>query len=255
MNDPLTQLSLAVPKNPAYMLPFLRAVAASNVWIAGRAIAPFEPDEFVELRDKISLYSLTDEDGKTCIPFYSDCEKVQLLDHPKPYIGIPAHMLFQITRGTTLIFNYLTDFSIRLTPDVIDLFLSGQYTAFPSINDFRNDRFLMHGSPEPEPQELVDALTKLFINRSTVKKAFLTARADLLTDGESELFVGILVDRPDATIAADVRRVVVDAMRDSYPARVLWLNEQIVYKAHSTEVYMMSEEAPFYQRSKTGRNG
>lgn len=244
----LAELGRTVLQNSALTLPFMRALIHSKIWVAGKTDGPLigktgKPNE------RLLLHTLIDE-GVTYIPFYSDVDTLQsALNRPKPHFSMPAKMLFERSRGKHLIFNYLTDQAVILPPRLIELFLARKYDELPTTENLGDCKFAIFGTPGQYPHELTDPLIALFINRDAVKQAYLTVRTDLMTDEGAVLFIGVVVDRDDATLADDIDRIIVTHQPKEALIKVLWLDESKHYERTTAECQLLAECEPFYHRS------
>lgn len=173
-DNKLERSLVAAATDPAARPQFYRDLVESDVFVVQGGPVPeasgkrtFEVDEEVTLRN-------LEVDGTVYLPVFSSLARLQAaLTEPAGYLALNAKTLMEITRGTPLLLNPGADYGKELTVDEIASILDGSLWRPVSQYEVERDTEVMIGEPAVYPQELVDALTRIFKRLKPVRRAYL----------------------------------------------------------------------------------
>lgn len=124
---PLEEALKQASANPEAREAFYKAVLSATVHVVGRA----EPAEDEEHQGHIQLKQWQQPDGTMALPFFASEESLKgALGNEEPHLTIPVLDLFQLTRGTTLVFT-TPDGGKAFQPDEVETLLASVFALDP----------------------------------------------------------------------------------------------------------------------------
>ncbi|MBE7641785.1 hypothetical protein GUB10_15735 [Salegentibacter sp. BLCTC] len=196
------------------------------------------------LEENTSVKFVTFEDGK--IPIFTSTNRIfdkGFIKEEVPFMALKGQNLFEITKGATLILNPYSDYGKELIPNEIERLLNG--SIFDQSNEMKieEETKIQIGQPAEYPNDLVNALKKLFTEKETVKAAYLAA---VKMDNSEEL--------PHIMIALDIDGDRKEITNEAGPiAEKYHKNKtvdfiQIDHKNGGISEYFLKNTKPFYIR-------
>ena len=196
------------------------------------------------LEENTSVKFVTFEDGK--IPVFTSTNRIfdkGFIKEEVPLMALKGQNLFEITKGATLILNPYSDYGKELIPNEIERLLNG--SIFDQSNEMKieEETKIQIGQPAEYPNDLVNALKKLFTEKETVKAAYLAA---VKMDNSEEL--------PHIMIALDIDGDRKEITNEAGPiAEKYHKNKtvdflQIDHKNGGISDYFLKNTKPFYIR-------
>jgi len=126
-SHPLEEALKRAANDPEAREAFYKALISSTVHVVGRT----EPTEDEDHKGHIQLKQWQQADGVMALPFFASEESLKrTLGEDEPHLTIPVLDLFQLTRGTTLVFT-TPDGGKAFTPDEIETLLASVFALDP----------------------------------------------------------------------------------------------------------------------------
>lgn len=242
-ND-LERTLMAASADPAARPAFYRTLLASDIYIVPVGAVPNIVNSVLPTGVSIGLSSLS-KGGVSFNPFFSSVLRVeQFIQREQQWMSMSAQALLNITRGGHLVLNPGQPYSKEFLPDEIARLLDGtMFTPRETYTAPHHVQVLI-GQPAVYPQELADALRRLFVTLPSVKKAYLAQYINPERDPDPGLLICIQTDgkQPWDQIAADAGMVA------SNVPQTHQFVDFVEYNGTDMTDYF-SKQQPFYQRS------
>jgi len=158
-----------------------------------------------------------------------------------------AKALLQLTRGGHLVLNPGQTYGKEFVPDEIAHLVDGTLFTPQETYTTRHDVQVLIGQPALYPQELVDALRRVFVTLPSVKKAYLAQYVNPERDPDPGLIICVETDGrlPWQTVVADAGMVA---------NSVLQMHKFVDFMPYTATGFTayFDKQQPFYQRSLLG---
>jgi hypothetical protein len=203
----LLERSFFEASSDASMRPeFYRRLRAAELYVVSLGDMPANQSVLVAAGTEVHLQSV-EMGGRTYTAFYTSERRLrQANPGPVTCVGLSAAALFNLTKGSRLIMNPGLPFCKEFDPEEIDALLDGGVFGRIEPHEVEQDREITIGPPDPRPEELIDALSKLFRRYPSVRKAYLAQYVDPARDPAPGLIVCV-----DMAAPADWESVVRDS--------------------------------------------
>ncbi|MFC0225064.1 enhanced serine sensitivity protein SseB [Serratia aquatilis] len=241
-------LKLAVA-GPAHRPAFFRELLDSAIYILGDSEqVPQQGDITLNAETPVNIQHWEKQDGSSIIPFFSSLETLQnAVEDEQPFIAMPARVLFEITQGADLFLNPKAEYGKEFFPDEIAMLLATGGVVKPAERYIDEETQILLGQPEEYPSAMVDALTTLFSQRKSVRRAFLALMHDRAVDEKPNLLIGLEVDGEQAEIENLINEagsVASETAPNDDPVDFCLVSE----KDRGVSHYLITHTQPFYQR-------
>ena len=148
---------------------FLRDLLDATVFIESVGEKPAVVGGELVAGSKISIANIQ-YNGRTSVPFYTSPARLPV---GTEYLGLGAKALFEITRGAYLILNPGLNYGKEFFPEEVAGLLNGSAFRPQDQHVMQKSTQVLIGHPKDYPQELVDALSRLYRQRPAVKRAWI----------------------------------------------------------------------------------
>jgi len=128
------------------------------------------------LEEDTTVQFLTFDSGQ--IPIFSSTNRIfdkGVVKEQVSYMGIKGQDLFEMTKGANFILNPYSDYGKELTSHEIESLLNGSIFEHSKEVVIEEETQVLIGQPAKYPTELVNALSKYFKNKKSVKAAYVAA--------------------------------------------------------------------------------
>ncbi|MDR1478834.1 MAG: enhanced serine sensitivity protein SseB C-terminal domain-containing protein [Planctomycetaceae bacterium] len=174
-NDSLTleQLLQKATTKPAFRAEFYKRLLTDELVVITQNSNLTEGGQTLQKDSSINIVSYPD--GK--IPVFTSTDRIfdkGVTKEQVEYIRLKGENLFGLCKSTTFLLNPYSDYGKELLPDEIESLLNGTIGADTTkILTVEEETKVQIGQPAKYPTEIVNALKKLFSERSNVKAAYL----------------------------------------------------------------------------------
>lgn len=243
-------LRLAVNES-AHRPAFFRSLLDSTVLVLGETDQEpqTEKDAILTAASPVNIQHWEKQDGSSTIPFFSSLEVLQRAvdDSERPFVAMPARVLFEITQGAHLFLNPKSEYGKEFHPEEVAQLLQDGGFAQPAERIIDPETQILLGPPTEYPSAIVDALTTLFIARKQVRRAFVALMHDRAVDESPNLLIGVEMDGSQEEIEALIQEA------GSVASAVTVGDEPVDFCIVAEEErgishYMIKHLPPFYQR-------
>lgn len=228
---------------PAFRAEFYARLLAEDIYVITANTDGREGSYTVEKDTVINL--ATFEDGK--IPIFTSIERIfdkNIIKDEVRYMKMKCANLFSFAKGVTFILNPYSDYGKELLPEEVDAITNGTIlTKKMRQMTIEKDTKIMIGQPAIYPTELVNSLTRLFMERPAVGAAYLGWIHDPASGQEPHYIFGIETDDYNSIIA-EIGPVV-----DAYLIGTFADFIQIK-KGEGLSDYFFRQTTPFYLNGK-----
>src|SRR5262245_3834646 len=169
--NPLERILRLAADEPAHRPEFFQVLLNSTVYVLSSPGAG-EGTANLEAGSKIEIQHWKKRDGTPVIPFFSSLEVLQgTIKTRQSYLALPAKSLFEMTLGTTLVFNPNSPYAKEFIPEEVQHLLSDGVGRRPTQRISQKETKVLLGQPAKYPAKMVDSLTQLFAKHSNVGRA------------------------------------------------------------------------------------
>lgn len=247
--DQLEQLLKLAVSHVAHRPAFFSALLDATVYILGDSLQVSEEGESkLKAEAPVNIQHWEKQDGSSVIPFFSSLTRLQnAVERQQPFIAMPARVLFDITQGATLFLNPQAEYGKEFFPEEISLLLSSGGMLQPAERYIDPETQVLLGQPAEYPSVMVDALTILFSQRKSVRRAFLALIHDSAVDQQPNLLIGLEVEGDAAEIEAIINEagsVASETAPNDDPVDFCLVSTAEKGVSH----YLITHTQPFYQR-------
>jgi hypothetical protein len=249
--QPQNSLEISLLKastDPAHRPQFYRDFVKSDVFIIQEGPPP-ERSGTTVLNENYQLQIRNiDWNGKPVIPIFSSLVRLQAnLQYEVGYIALNALKFMEITQGSDLLLNPGSDYGKEFTKEEIASILDGSIWQPSESFVAKKDTQIMIGKPANYPNDLVEALSRLFKKTKEVKRAFVAHFFNPEQDEKPHTLIAIEVNGNWKSIVASAGMVARDVPSPDPPVDFI----QITGKEGLAD-YFLRECKPFYERKLFG---
>jgi hypothetical protein len=226
----------AAAGDPAAAPAFLEALLASTVIVPGAASGD----------DMATLADLLGADGRSVQPFYtSEARLSETLEvvpgFERRFLALPCRVLWQMTRGATLVLNPHSAHGKTFLPGEIGQLLDGTATLTPRV--VQAETQVLVGEPARVPPGMKEALVTLLEHHPEVDEAVLGWKVTPEEGSVDESYLLVLVGAPGLreSIGGDLAQTLV-VYSQSTPIDVM-------YVAPGAD-HLLSSVKPFHRRRR-----
>lgn len=183
---------------------------------------------------------ITFENG--IIPIFTSTNRIfdkGIIKDQVAYLAIKGQDLFGAAKGATFILNPYSDYGKELIPQEIENLLNGSIFDQQNEMTIEEDTAIQIGQPANYPTELVNALSKLFERKETVRAAYI---ALVKMNSDPHLMIGIDLEGELSSITNEAGPL----------AEKLLKNEIIDFikidDRGGVSEYFLTQTKPFYKR-------
>jgi hypothetical protein len=241
--EPANLLEIALKKaadDPASRPLFFRELLDSKVLIISAGDKPRIVNGVIPQDTKIGIANI-EFGGRPCVPFFTSETR---LPAGTEYLMLDAKALFEITRGTYLVMNPGLAYGKEFFPDEVAGLLDG--TIFEPQERYvaKKAMQVLIGQPKEYPQELVEALSRLYASHPVVNRAWVAFYHNPERDAEGGLLIALDIADPK-----DMERVSGESgiLIGSVPKKQKFV-DLIRYENSGVADYFTNQR-PFYQKS------
>lgn len=211
-DNTLEQALRRAAAEPAERPAFYRLLLESTVYVIGTSDLPLGEGAALQSGARVQVQHWKKEDGSLVIPFFSSLRTLhQAVENEERYMALPGHILFEATRGSTLVLNPVSDCGKEFFPNEIEALLSGGLTRPIEQRVVKQETQVLLGQPREYPTALVESLGKLLAKHGNVRAAYLTLMHDPSADPQPHLVIGLDIEgdidaamRETGAVAADI---------------------------------------------------
>lgn len=171
--NPLEESLVNAVNDPAARPQFYRDLIAADIFVM-REGAPPEQTGPITLNesDEVAL-RMIEWNGAPFIPIFTSLQRMQeVLKEESAYLSLNALQFMQLTAGADLVLNPGSEFGKEFRKDEIAAILDGSIWQPGERREIESDTQVLVGHPANYPQDLVDALSRLFEKKPDVIRAY-----------------------------------------------------------------------------------
>ncbi|WP_440711407.1 enhanced serine sensitivity protein SseB C-terminal domain-containing protein [Herbiconiux sp. YIM B11900] len=232
----IERLLVAAANDPAAAPEFVRALLESTVIVPGTASG----DRTANLAD------LLGPGGASVQPFYTSEERLRetlevIPGFERSFLALPCRVLWQMTRGATLVLNPHSAHGKEFLPGEIAQLLDGAATLTPRVVE--TETRVLVGEPARVPPGMTDALATLFARHPEVDEAVLGWKVTPQEDSMDESYLLVIVGDPTIrdSLAPELGQALVTYSVSS-PIDVMY--------AEPGAGHLLRDVRPFYRRKR-----
>lgn len=229
-------LLAAAANDPAAGPAFLTALLERSVIVPGTTTG----DRTATLAD------LLGSDGRSVQPFYTSEERLRETLEAVPafernFLALPCRVLWEMTRGATLVLNPHSAHGKEFLPGEIAQLLDGSATLTPRV--VQADTEVLVGQPAHVPPGMIDALASLFARHPEVDAATLGWKVTPQDGAFDESYLLVITGGPSVrdSIGTDLAQALVTYSL-STPIDVMY--------AEPGAPHLLHDVPPFYRRRR-----
>lgn len=243
--NPLEESLVRASSDPAHHPQFYRDLLDSDIFFIRDGPVPEAP-EGVTLEEGESVAIVEIEwNGKRYLPIFSSLLRLQnVIQREVGYMGMNARTFLELTQGADVVLNPGSSYGKELTKAEIAALLDGSIWQPENRVTFERDTQVLLGQPARYPQQLVDALRRLFATLPQVERASL---AHIFIPGPDQVphtIVGILAADDWDQVVAEAGVVARGCEIPDPPVDFVQLTPQ----ATGVGNYLLQEAPAFYER-------
>lgn len=225
---------------------FYRRLLASEVHVLPVGGMPEISAGAIKAGSDVRLQTIG-KSGEERVAFYSSPERLrQAGSESGEFLTMPAAAFFKLTKGSGLVMNPGVPFSRTFQPQEIEALLDGSIFGRVERIQAHHDAEISIGPPAEFPQDLADAISRLFGRYRTVKKAYLAEYLDPERDSNPGIIIGVDLDAPgDWNSVLKDSSVVIASVRHKHK-----FVDFIRFEAERGGIasYLETNVRPFYER-------
>ncbi len=169
----LERALVAAAHDPAQRPEFYRNLTAADVFVLQDRVSTATGEHRLHAGETLRLQTW-DREGTTVVPMFSSLPRLEAFIRAEAsYLRLNALELMRITQGAALVLNPRSDYGKDFAPNEIAAILDGSILQPAQPHTVEEPTEVMIGEPANYPQELVDALARLFRQSEQVQRAFL----------------------------------------------------------------------------------
>lgn len=153
----------------------------------------------------IKLASIQHKD-QNYLPFFTS--EARIAEGTK-YLGLKARDFFEFTKGAYLLMNPGSGYGKEFFPDEVAALIDGSYLKPQTKRVIEKETQVLIGQPASPPEELMQALSRLYKDNPTVRRAFLCLYHDASREKEPGLLILLDVDSDESMQKASAESGVV----------------------------------------------
>jgi len=246
-----TALRLAT-NDPGSRPDFYKILLEASVFVIGYSEHPQAGKRMLDGRESVTIENWFRDDKTPIIPFFSSLESLQkAITEDVRYLEIPAKVLFEMTKGASLVLNPRLEYGKEFLPDEIDALLSNGVTRVPEQRITTEATQVLLGQPAKYPEKMVAALVSLFSKRPNVKAAYLVLMHDPSRDDKPHLVVGVDADHEIESIIREAGTVAGDTSPNGESVDLYRIEPD---DQGGLSQYFICEVTPFYMRKESGKS-
>ncbi|WP_195575553.1 enhanced serine sensitivity protein SseB C-terminal domain-containing protein [Paenibacillus sp. 1001270B_150601_E10] len=168
----LENILMLAANDPSARLDFYKELVNSNIYTIQIKDGNETKEEVLKEGTTIQLLNV-EINHKMYVPIFSSLRRLQeSIDQEVNYCSMNAMDFFQLTRGADVFLNPSSSYGKEFNVDEIESILNG--SIFNNINSYEveEETQVMVGQPAIVPEELIQALSKLFATRKEIKCAY-----------------------------------------------------------------------------------
>ncbi|RQO34848.1 enhanced serine sensitivity protein SseB [Herminiimonas sp. KBW02] len=233
-------------REPASRPGFYKLLLESDIYIIGKTDAEGQGETVLQPDVQLSIFNWKRQDGTPVIPFFSSLPMLQkTLQQESGYVALSAKAMFEMTRGTALIFNPGSDYPKEFEPGEIDALLETGVNHVAQQRVVQKPTQVMLGQPAKYPSQMMDALSTLLARHASVKAAYLGLMHDREHDAAPTLIIGFLGDGDVEIAMKEAGSVAADTAPEGVPVDFMC----IAKGEGGVSDYFLQSVKPFYERS------
>lgn len=197
--------------DPAHRPQFYRDLVESDIYIIEHGPPAEKAGRTVLEQDYQLKIQPIEINGKSYLPVFSSLLRLQaVLQHEAGYIAMNALEFLKITQGAELVLNPGSEYAKEFTKEEIQSIIDGSVLRAPESYQISEETEVIIGLPSNYPDELVDALKRLFARLREVKRAYLAHLFVVGKDEKPHTVIGIEVSENWDQVIAEASLVVRD---------------------------------------------
>lgn len=250
--EPVNELERSLIKaaeDPAHRPQFYKDFVASDIFIVQHGTQPPKSHGRVTLDEGMKLQIANIEfKGKPHIPIFSSLPRLQsTITGEVAYLGINALDFLKMTQGSPLILNPGSDFGKEITSEEAGSIVDGSIWRPNERYVQQKEAQVLIGQPKNYPNELIEALTRLFKSKKQVKRAWVAHFFNPERDEKPHTLVAIDAGDGFEAVSAEAGIVVRNVKIPNPPVDFLPITGR-----HGIEDYFVKDTKPFYTRRFLG---
>ncbi|NDL65738.1 enhanced serine sensitivity protein SseB [Acerihabitans arboris] len=245
LDNALEQALKLAADEPAHRPAFFNLLLESTVyvlgdagdgWIAGAARHDGE--------QPVNLQHWEKPDGTTAIPFFTSLAALQqAVSQTQPFLALPTRALFAMTAGAELFLNPKLPYGNAFSADEITALMMNEGDALTEREILEGEMRITLSSPEQQPMQMIDSLTRLFADIKQVRRAFIVQVQDNPQE-KPHWLIGLECEGDEEKIVRAVGRVATDTAPDEEPVDICLVGQDEPGISH----YFTQHITPFYER-------
>ena len=250
--EPTNDLERSLMKaanDPAHRPQFYKDLVQSNIFIVQHGKRPPEKEGRVTLDEGTQIQITNIEfNGKPHIPIFSSLPRLQAtITGEAAYLGINALEFLTMTLGTGLILNPGYEYGKEITSEEAGSIVDGSLWQPNERYVQQKETQVLIGQPKNYPNELVEALTRLFKSKKQVKRAWVAHFFHPERDEKPHTLIAIDVSDGFEEISSEAGIVVRNIEIPDPPVDFLPITGR-----EGIEDYFVKDTKPFYTRRFLG---
>jgi hypothetical protein len=186
--------------------------------------------------------------GTLCIPVFSSLARLQaVVQQQVAYLGVNAVELMRLTSGSSLLLNPGSSYGKEITAAEAESIVDGSIWRPVERRVTTTATQVLLGQPANYPNELVEALKRLFAKDKRVKRAWLAHFHDPTRDEKPHTLIAIDAPGVYQEVAAEVGVVAANVVIPDPPVDVT-----PVGSGPGLDSYFLNQCKPFYVRRFLG---
>jgi len=229
--------------DPACGPQFLAELLESKVLIIPAGEVPRVVNGVIAENTKIQIARVA-VGSRECIPFFTSQGR---LPTGTAYLLLDTKVLFEMTRGASLVMNPGPAYGKEFLPDEVARLLDGPIFRPTERYVAKKPVQVMIGQPSEYPQELVNTLSRLYGGIPEVKRAWVAFYLNPERDQEGGLLIGLDVDAEGMDGVSGQTGIVIESVSKKQKYVDL-----VRYDGRGVTGYF-TDQKPFYEKTAFGR--
>ncbi len=248
MENSLERLLQSAATDVAARPDFYQTLLESNIFVIGRADedAPIEEVFTAPEGSKLHIANFDKPDGSHYIPFFTSINSLQkVLQQETEYLSLPCKSFFELTTGSTLILNPGSDYGKEFLPSEVAALLEIGSNQRAQQRVIERATKVLLGQPKDQPQEMLNALSRLFEKRPEVESAYMCQMLDPSSESGPSLMIGIRMANESRLIYDQAGAVAAETSPRGIPVDFTLVSNN----RDSISNYFLTQSEPFCIRS------